>query len=102
MFAYRALAFLAAPAEDGTMKKHNAHPNKIYPGRNVYVLPMPDSRKPRTVSLGFWGRLLWLFGVKLAYTVRPAKFDRFGRCTHESRLVEITTKHSTLMYSFWE
>jgi len=53
MFACRALAFLAAPAEDGTMKKTNAHPKKIYPGRNVYVLPMPDSREPRTVSLGF-------------------------------------------------
>ena len=65
-------------------------------------MPLPDSRESRKVDFGFLGRLLWLFGVKLDYTVRPAKFDRFGRCTHESRLLEIATKHSTLLYSFWE
>ena len=102
MFACRALALLAAPADGGTMKKHNAHPNKIYPGHNVYVLPMPDSREPRIKTFGFFGWLLRLFGITPAYIITPRKFDRFGRCTHESRLVEITTKHSILMYSFWE
>jgi len=84
------------------MKKQHTPPNQIWPGHNVYVLPLPDSREPRTVSLGFWGALLRLLDVQLAYTIRPSKFDRYGRCTHESRLLEITTKHSTLLYSFWE
>jgi len=84
------------------MKKQHAHPNQIHPGYKVYVMPLPDSREPRVLTFGFWGRLLRLFDVQLAYTVRPSKFDRYGRCTHESRLLEITTKHSTLLYSFWE
>ena len=84
------------------MKKSNTSPKPIYPGRYVYFVPRPDSRKPRTVDLGFWGRLLGLFGVQLAYTIRPTKFNHFGQITHESRLLEIETKHSTFMYSFWE
>ena len=84
------------------MKKQHTLPNQIYPGRYVYVLPLPDSREPRILTFGLWGRLLRLFGIQLAYIVRPSKFDRFGRCTHESRLLEVTTKHSTLLYSFWE
>ena len=65
-------------------------------------MPLPDSHAPRVVTFGLRCRLLWLLGVQLAYTITPRKFDRFGRCTHESRLLEIGTKRSTLLYSIWE
>ena len=90
-----ALAFLAAPAETGTMKKYQPQPYEIYPRRGIYLMPLPDDPKPRTKSYH-------LGSFKLDYTVRPVRFDRFGRITHESRLLEISTKHSTLLYSFWE
>ena len=77
------------------MKKQHTLPNQIYPGSYLYVLPLPDSREPNTKSFH-------LGSFKLAYTITPRKFDRYGRCTHESCLLEITTKHSTLMYSIWE
>jgi len=99
---YHALVFLAAPAENSAMKKSNTSPQQIWPGHFVYVVPRPDSREPRVSTLGAFGWLLRLFGVKAAYTVRPTKFNRFGQITHESRLLEVETKHSTLMYSFFE
>ena len=78
------------------MKNQNTSPQQIWPGRYVYVVPRPDSREPRvrTYHLGKFFRL--------TYTIRPVKFNHFGQITHESRLLEIETKHSTLMYSFWE
>jgi len=97
MFACRALAFLAAPADGGAiMKNQNTYPQPIFPGRYVYFVPRPDSRKPRVRSYHL-GKFFCL-----TYTVRPTKFNRFGQITHESRLIEIETKSSTLMFSFWE
>ena len=90
-----ALAFLAAPAETGTMKKYQPQPFEIYPRRGIYLMPLPDDPKPRVHSFHFGS-------LKLDYTILPTKFDRFGRITHESRLLEFSTKHSTLMFSFWE
>ena len=65
-------------------------------------MPYPDSREPRISSLGKFGWLVRLFGIKATYTIRPTKFNRFGQITHESRLLEIETKSSTLMFSFFE
>ena len=87
---------MAAPADGGTMKKSNTSPQPIYPGRYVYFVPRPDSRKPRVKSYHL-GKFF-----RLTYTIRPTKFNHFGQITHESRLLEIETKHSTFMYSFFE
>ena len=86
---------MAAPADGGTMKKSNTHPNEIYPRQYVYIMPLPDSRKPRTKSFH-------LGSFKADYIITPRKFDRFGRCTHESRRLEITTKNGALLLSRWE
>jgi len=92
-----ALAFLVAPADDGAiMKKPNTSSQPIYPGRYVFFVPRPDSRRPCVKAIHF-GKFF-----RLTYTIRPTKFNRFGQITHESRLIEIETKHSTLMYSFFE
>ena len=76
------------------MKKQPTPPYQIYPGGYVYVLPRPDSREPvvKSHKIG---------SFRLSYTITPRKFDRFGRCTHESRLLEISTKTSTLMWEIW-
>ena len=90
------LAFLAVPTVNGgIMKKHNTPPYQIYPGGFVYVLPQPDSREPVVKSFQ-------IGSFRLAYTITPRKFDHFGRCTHESRLLEISTKNGSLLLSRWE
>lgn len=57
-------------------------------------MPRPDSREPvvKSYQIG---------SFKLAYTITPRKFDCYGRCTHESRLIEISTKTSTFLWEFW-
>jgi hypothetical protein len=65
--------------------------NKIY----VYILPLPDSREPQVKSFK-------LGSFKADYIITPRKFDCWGRCTHESRRLEITMANGTLLLSRWE
>jgi len=89
-----ALDFLAAPAVDGTMKKYNAHPNQIYPRGQVYfTLRRPQPKPARhCLNLGF---------VRFTYTKTPTVYNRYGKVTHESRLIEIHTRRNQATLSLW-
>ena len=77
------------------MKKHHKHPNEIYPRQYVYLMPLPETHEPRTKSFH-------LGSFKVDYIITPRKFDRYGRVTHESRRLEISTKNGSLLFSRWE
>jgi len=76
------------------MKKHHTQQKQIYPGRGVYFTLRRPEPKParRSLNLGF---------VRFIYTKTPTIFDRYGKATHESRLIEIYTRRNQAILSLW-
>ncbi|MDR2525887.1 MAG: hypothetical protein LBC83_06895 [Oscillospiraceae bacterium] len=75
------------------MKKHNAQPKQTYQARVIFTLHRPKPKPARkTLNLGF---------VRFAYTKMPTVFDRYGKVTHESHLIEITTRRNQAVLHLW-